>query len=228
MATSAHIQWLTGADALRLAPARGRFACALVCDVRDPTLEPLTRAAPGASDLADEKAPSASERTFFHARRAALRSLVGALLGVEPAIVRIGYDSDGAPRLQDLPAFVSVSSRGSLAALAIASSPIGVDLEPFDGAVEPVDAVLHPRERAMLAALEGAARTRAFLRVWTAKEAYLKALGRGFKRDPALIAAAWRGTSFTIEDTGFRAPLTAASFAPALVVGDIVAACVAL
>lgn len=224
MAKPAHLEWLTGADLIRLRPARGPFAFALVCDVRDPALATLAAIAPSPDDLVDEKAPSASARTHFRARRALLRALVAAATGVEPARVRIAYDSDGAPRVADLPAFVSVSSRGPLAALAVASSPLGVDLEPFEAAAEPVNAVLHPREIATLAELAGAARAREFLRIWTAKEAYLKALGRGFKRDPATIAATCEAARFAIDDGG-PAPLPVATFAPATGLGDLIVAC---
>ena len=220
----AHLEWLTGADVIRLRPARGPFAFALVCDVRDPALAALATLAPTDSDLADEKAPSASARTHFRARRALLRALAAAATGVEPARMRIGYDNDGAPRVHGLPVFVSVSSRGPLAALAVATSPVGIDLEPFDAGAAPVDAVLHPREVVGLGSLAAEARARAFLRIWTAKEAYLKALGRGFKRDPAAIIATCEPARFAIDDGG-PAPLAAAAFAPAMALGDLIVAC---
>lgn len=229
MAKPVQLTWLTGAQAIRLhegglRPPRGPFAYALVCDVRDPALAALANLALTDADLADERTPSASARTHFRARRALLRALVAAAMGVEPARARIAYDSDGAPRVTDLPTFVSVSSRGPLAALAVASSPVGIDLEPFDAAAAAVDAVLHPREQAMLAELAGDERARAFLRIWTAKEAYLKALGRGFKRDPATIVAHCEAAHFSIND-GWPAPLTVATFAPPMGLGDLIVAC---
>jgi len=229
MAKPVQLTWLTGAQAIRLhdaglRPPRGPFAYALVCDVRDPALAALANLALTDADLADERTPSASARTHFRARRSLLRALAAAALGVSPTSVRIAYDSDGAPRVDGLPAFVSVSSRGPLAALSVASSPLGIDLEPFDASAEPVDAVLHPREQAMLAELAGPARARAFLRIWTAKEAYLKALGRGFKRDPATIAATCEAAQFSIDDGG-PAPLPVATFAPPMGLGDLIVAC---
>jgi phosphopantetheinyl transferase len=45
--------------------------------------------------------------------------------------------------------------------------------------------VLHPREAAFLRGLAPADLAPAFTRLWTLKEAYAKALGTGFSRDPA-------------------------------------------
>jgi phosphopantetheinyl transferase len=92
-------------------------------------------------------------------------------------------------------AFVSVASRGSIAALAIASSPVGIDLEPLDAQAPVVREVLHPRE---LLALQEAPDH--FLRLWTAKEAYLKANGAGLVRDPAQIEISLEPQLFLARD----------------------------
>lgn len=225
MTTSAHATWLTGADLADLPAAQAPFALALVCDVLDPAFTACVRLAPTDDDRADEQAPSASSRTHFRARRALLRTLVGRAVGVDPAAVRVRYDAHGAPRVLDRPVFVSVSSRGPLAALAVASAPVGIDLELFDAGVEPVDAVLAPQERATLARLRGVERARAFLRIWTAKEACLKALGLGLKRDPATLAAMCAATTFTVMQAHGRGQGMAGAFAPASVAGDLVVAC---
>lgn len=222
------IEWIDAPAMASLDPAGRRLARALVCDLADPALARFLALAPSASDLADEARPSASERSLFFPRRALLRALVAACAGVPPADVAIGYDPDGAPRvLAPQGFFVSASGRGALAALACARMPIGVDLEPL-AVTPPVDAILHPRERAALTA--SAAPALDFLKIWTAKEAYLKALGRGFKRDPARAAVlAGSGRAFTIEDDGFPATIAAAQWAPALArLPPLVAACVML
>ena len=74
-----------------------------------------------------------------------------------------------------------------LFAVALAEAPVGVDIEP-SRAIEPPWSLLHPNERKALETLTSEARPDAFLRLWTAKEAYLKALGLGFARDPTKIA----------------------------------------
>lgn len=218
------IEWLDAAGATHAHAASGPFARVLVCDVRDAALDPL-RVAPDAGDRADAAYPGASERSHFIERRVLLRAFAARCAGVSPDALRIGYDEHGAPRVTGADLFVSVSSRGARAALAVASSPVGVDLEPFDDAAPVIDDVLGKAERNALARLAGDARARAFLHVWTAKEAYLKAMGRGFKRDPALVNVGLRGASFTIEDAGFAAELSAGAFAPP---DDLVVACAVL
>jgi 4'-phosphopantetheinyl transferase len=45
--------------------------------------------------------------------------------------------------------------------------------------------VLHPAEAATLRSHDASARARAFARLWSLKEAYLKALGTGLLREPS-------------------------------------------
>ncbi len=154
-----------------------------------------------------------------------LRAFAARCAGVAPDAIRISYDEHGAPRVSGAPLFVSASSRGAYAALAVGSSPIGVDLEPFDEGAPVIEDVLGKRERLVLSKLSDAQRTLRFLQMWTAKEAYLKAVGRGFKRDPSLINIDVRADAFAVEDTGFSAELAAGAFAPR---SDFIAACAAL
>lgn len=78
----------------------------------------------------------------------------------------------------------SLSHAGSWAAIAIAQSPCGVDLEPMASAEfrsYPVEAALHPKE---LNEWDRSADPDAyFLRIWTGKEALSKALGLGLSMD---------------------------------------------
>ncbi|MEV7373669.1 4'-phosphopantetheinyl transferase superfamily protein [Streptomyces sp. NPDC090301] len=73
----------------------------------------------------------------------------------------------------------SLSHAGDRVLVAVASVPVGVDVEtvPADGVVRDVGTALHPRERAELAALPVSARAGAFARCWARKEAALKATG---------------------------------------------------
>ena len=110
----------------------------------------------------------------------------------------------------------------------MALSPVGVDLEPLTD-VEPVDAVLHPRERERLEQSDKAVRALAFLRIWTMKEAYLKALRTGLRRDPVLVEIqALDETSARIVDD-VVAVACIADWNRATISGrEIVAACVVL
>src|SRR5260370_39039848 len=84
----------------------------------------------------------------------------------------------------------SVSHSGDLVAVAVATAPVGVDVEQLDGRArelgggDPVTLarmVLAEEERAALAAVDPEGRARAFLVAWTRKEAVTKAQGDGVR-----------------------------------------------
>jgi 4'-phosphopantetheinyl transferase len=85
----------------------------------------------------------------------------------------------------------SVSHSGDLVAVAVARTPVGVDVEQLDGRVRPVGGdgdpeglarlVFSDDERAALAAVPPSDRARAFLIAWTRKEAVTKATGDGLR-----------------------------------------------
>jgi 4'-phosphopantetheinyl transferase len=195
------IRWLE-AEAL----ARGDFDAmgALVCvvDLDDPSLARLLETPPTARDLEDLATPLAGPRHYFINRRALLRSLIARRLACAPGDVVIGHDVNGAPRVisPDPSIFVSVAARGSIAGLAVSVRPIGVDLEPIEAPREPVWMVLHPQERAEIERQWRDGRDDLFRDIWVAKEAYLKALGVGLKRNPATVCAYILADRFEIED----------------------------
>ncbi|MEW2283272.1 4'-phosphopantetheinyl transferase superfamily protein [Streptomyces sp. NPDC047841] len=130
----------------------------------------------------------ATDRHRHTVAHVVLRRLLGAYLGQDPAevaLVRLPCERCGrpggrpAPRGADL--HFSLSHSGELALYAFARAPVGVDVEaaPPAGTAGELAAMLHPRERAELAALPPAERGEAFLRCWTRKEACLKGLGAG-------------------------------------------------
>jgi 4'-phosphopantetheinyl transferase len=162
----------------------------LLVDLADDRLSAIPPLEPTPQDLADAARPIAGPRDHFLARRALLRRLVSLRVGVPREDVVIKHDEDGRPIVivPQVPVSISVSSRGTIAALAVADRPVGVDLEPLGEPKEPVWDVLHPRERGgvdMFWRRDGV--DWPFLSIWTAKEAYLKALGLGLKRDPARL-----------------------------------------
>lgn len=122
------------------------------------------------------------------ARAALARRLAAWRAGVGEDAVSITHDERGAPRLRAPGAAFSVSlaGRDDLVAAAVADGPVGVDIEPAGAAFDPPLNVLHPGERAALAAA-GRDSHDDFLRLWVAKEAYVKALGAGLTREPTEI-----------------------------------------
>lgn len=132
------------------------------------------------------------------ARRSATRAVLGRSLGAEPAGLAIsrrcptcGADDHGAPFLEGRPEQFSVSSCGGVAVVAVSGSAVGVDVETVSTertAPLPRAAMVNGEQRA-LDALPEEDHGPAFLRLWTIKEAALKAGGRSLADDPATIDA---------------------------------------
>ncbi|WP_406062386.1 4'-phosphopantetheinyl transferase superfamily protein [Streptomyces sp. NBC_01077] len=139
-----------------------------------------------------------ADRRCYVTAHVALRTLLGARLGVAPGNVRItrepcrscgSCDGDhGRPVTGDGRVHFSLSHAGPLALLALGPAPVGVDVEelPQPRTVGLVGGRLHPREAAELAGLTEGERPAAFARCWVRKEAYLKGIGVGLARDVSL------------------------------------------
>ncbi|MCB1535354.1 MAG: 4'-phosphopantetheinyl transferase superfamily protein [Rhodoblastus sp.] len=122
------------------------------------------------------------------ARAALARRLVARRAGCAKNDVVLGHDPEGAPRIvaPAAPLHLSLAGRDDIVAAAVADDRVGVDVETITTPFETPRNILHPAEQAALEAA-GEGRHDAFLRVWTAKEAYVKALGEGFAREPSGI-----------------------------------------
>ena len=115
-------------------------------------------------------------------------------LDVSSASVRVFRNAAGAPKLElaGQHLHLSLARRDDVLLIGLAPRPVGVDLERLGTALDPPWRVLAPEETAALSAMEDrTARHEAFLRLWTVKEAALKALGTGFAKDPAATAVAF-------------------------------------
>jgi 4'-phosphopantetheinyl transferase len=199
----------------------------LLADTRDPRIASLLTPAPSVSDYKDRDRPATSDRACFLARRALQRSLIARLTGCRPDSVLIRYNEQGAPQVE-IPEglFVSVAGHGPWAMLAIANRPAGVDFEPVLTDVEPVKDVLHTDEVFALDGLPESERAAFFLRIWTAKEAYLKALGRGFLDDPLQLCMRFSGNAIHVQSNGvLQARAAGESRETAIDATPVVAAC---
>ncbi len=86
----------------------------------------------------------------------------------------------GKPLLRDrADLHFSLSHSGTWAVCAVGASPLGVDVEPPRCTIAMARRFFHPLEIEALERLKPEAQPDALGRLWTAKEAYLKALGRG-------------------------------------------------
>jgi 4'-phosphopantetheinyl transferase len=121
-------------------------------------------------------------RNQFIRCRGMLRVLLGQYLGCEAAAVPIRYEAAGKPMLPPgLPCF-NVSHSEHIAALAFAHTRIGVDIEhrrPMPNMDSLVERFFSPAEGQAYLGLPEPLRERAFFRMWTRKEALLKAVGQG-------------------------------------------------
>lgn len=124
----------------------------------------------------------------FALGRAWLRHVLGAELGVPPAAVDLP-DGPGKPRLGTSTGLCfSLARSADLAVVAVAPFEVGVDVEHLDQAVDGAPALACTAEEAAdLHRLPAGERIEAFLRLWTAKEAYLKATGAGLAVAPASV-----------------------------------------
>lgn len=140
---------------------------------------------------ADERARAARfllpvHRRRFVSGRAALRRILGSLLGCPPEAVELIQEGGGKPVLPGShPLRFNLSHSGDRALLAVVlDHDVGVDLETLRADVATLDLAerfFSPWEREELLALPDPARLAAFFACWTRKEAFLKARGDGLR-----------------------------------------------
>ena len=123
----------------------------------------------------------------FSLARGWLRHVLAAELSVPAADVTFA-DAPGKPRLAPAggPCF-NLSHAGELVVIALSDREVGVDVEhesSAPAALEAAAVACTPAEAAALDSLPAEARPAAALRLWTAKEAYLKATGEGLTVPP--------------------------------------------
>ncbi|MFD8733493.1 4'-phosphopantetheinyl transferase family protein [Streptomyces sp. NPDC059618] len=144
--------------------------------------------------------PAPAGRLILAVSRTVLKHTAAAALQVPAERLDLAYLPGGRPVLRGLGADLQVSLTHTDELIAVGVSrtgPIGVDAEP---AARPVswealrDHVCTAGEARLLAALPEEDRAGAFLRLWTLKEAYAKALGHGMRRRFPAIGFEWNAT----------------------------------
>ncbi|MGH8183015.1 MAG: 4'-phosphopantetheinyl transferase family protein [Rhodanobacteraceae bacterium] len=138
--------------------------------------------------------------------RAPLLTMLAAYMGIPASQVVLDQNAKGKPRLQRVSARSGHAQRdeadgilsfnwshsGDYALIALArGGALGVDIERFGKklrALEIAQRFFDPAEAVALAALDPAARDHAFIGLWCAKEAVLKAVGEGLSFGLARLA----------------------------------------
>jgi len=143
------------------------------------------------------------------ARRSATRTILARRLGTDRSRLIIsrlcpqcGATDHGKPFVSGTPIAFSVSSSGNLAVIAVAPSAVGVDVEIVGSKTRPESRAMSDREQQSIDSLSGDRRAIGFLRLWTAKEAVLKAAGRSLADDPSTVDVAellWSESSVVAE-----------------------------
>ena len=156
---------------------------------------------PGVSQLAwlgsNERARAARyafdrDRRRFVAARCALRECLSERSGIQPGDLQVEAGVFDKPMLANVPGwYFNLSRRDDWALLGISQSgEIGADIETLhavDDVVALARAHFSVSEFGEFLTLAPSARDLAFLRVWTRKEACLKAVGTGLSIEPASL-----------------------------------------
>ena len=151
-----------------------------------------------AEDIAALLSPDERERAArFHFQRdsqrytmtrARTRAILGAYLQSDPGKLKFKYSAREKPSLADESADIrfNVSHSGDHAMVAVAiGREIGIDIEQIRSDVEfekLAERFFSPGERKFMRNLADDKKLRAFFRLWTCKEAFLKAHGTGLSR----------------------------------------------
>ncbi len=124
-------------------------------------------------------------------RRGMAARILARQLDLPPEAIAIGHDERGRPLVaqpRGTGLHLSLATRAGMVAVALAHNPVGVDVEAVDEAAAPPLGVLHADEMSWLSGQPPERHALAFARLWSAKEAYVKALGTGFLRPPESFA----------------------------------------
>lgn len=130
-----------------------------------------------------------ADRLRFAAGRALCRTVLARMAGSSVSAIRLAMDAHGRPCIESGAdgMWFNLTHSGAVVALVVAPFPqVGIDTEEErPGIAEELAAtVCTAREHAALSVLEPAQHQQRFFDLWTLKEAFMKATGRGMGIDP--------------------------------------------
>ncbi|NIM96107.1 MAG: 4'-phosphopantetheinyl transferase superfamily protein [Anaerolineales bacterium] len=146
--------------------------------------------------LSDEERERAERFAFkpdkvrFISARSSLRTLLGLYLGITPEVIEIVYGPWGKPQLlttdSDAEIEFNLSHSEEIYLLAFTlRRQVGIDIEflrPIQNMEDLIDRFFSPNEAMQISRLPEEQQLAAFYRVWTCKEAFIKATGEGVSR----------------------------------------------
>lgn len=134
-----------------------------------------------------------------------MRQLLASYIPCNPRDIRYHFNAFGKPELA-FPSeqiYFNLSHSEQLAALAVASSPVGVDIEqvkPLDDYLSLTRHFLSANEHKYFEQLAVIDQQIAFYRAWTRKEAYIKVIGMGLSYPIEQVTISFDEHSTLIED----------------------------
>lgn len=145
--------------------------------------------------------------TLWAGYRCALRLILGSHLGLEAGQVPLTLGDHGKPILREPHGGLhfNLSHCDELALIAISTSgPVGVDLEPRRRMADLLEceAVFCHADETTPLPLDPSSRALQLMRIWTAKEAYLKAVGTGLLTPPDQVVVHWQEPETTVRAPG--------------------------
>jgi 4'-phosphopantetheinyl transferase len=150
------------------------------------------------------------DRRAFVLRRGFLRQTLADYLNLDPAAIKFTQNAFGKPRIASSGLYFSSSHSAGLAILAVSRTyEIGVDVERIDPSFDHHGIPEHffsAEETRKLRSLPDLQQTEAFFRLWTSKEACVKARGRGLSLPLDRMEKGWSIESFEPE-SGYIAAL---------------------
>jgi phosphopantetheine--protein transferase-like protein len=120
--------------------------------------------------------------------RGFLRATLGKLMNCSPTAIEFFYNSYGKPNLLNNQLYFNLSKSKDLVVIAVSEkTPIGIDIEfnkNMSSLLTTSLSVFTSNEHIYLKNKSNDEKLKAFYELWTAKEAHLKRLGVGLKKDP--------------------------------------------
>jgi 4'-phosphopantetheinyl transferase len=147
----------------------------------------------------------ASDRKKYVISHGIMRRLLASYIECEPLKIHYQVNEYGKPSMStaQTPIHFNLTHSDNLAGLAIASSPVGVDIEkikPLDDYLSMTKHFLSPKESLIFQSLAQQEQQLTFYRAWTRKEAYIKAIGMGLSYPVEQVTVGLQEKAELLED----------------------------